>query len=97
MLASGDDDGSVIQWDRAAGKPLKVHEGAGLPVTSLLVRGDLIVAGYASGHIRIFRAAASAEASVLEVEVAAHARCITALDWHPSQYTVRKLTRTRLC
>lgn len=93
VLASGDDEGSVIQWDRLAGKPLKVHEGAGLPVTSLLVRGDLIIAGYASGHIRIFRAAAAPEASLLEVEVAAHARCITALDWHPAQYTVRAARR----
>jgi hypothetical protein len=61
-----------------------------LPCTSLLVRGDVIIAGFVSGHIRIYRAGVSAAVSFLEVELAAHARCVTALDWHPSQYTVRR-------
>ncbi len=58
------------------------------PCTSLLARGDVVVAGFVTGHIRIYRAGAAAAASGMEVEVAAHSRAVTALDWHPAQFTV---------
>ena len=37
---------------------------------------DLIVAGYSSGHMRVFNASTGR----LHIEVAAHARWITAID-----------------
>lgn len=80
---SGDDTGSVSQWELASGKLLVRHDkGAGSPCTALTCRGDLCIAGYASGHIRVLRAGLGEGGHrFMEVEVTAHARAVTGLDW----------------
>lgn len=99
-LFSGDDNGGLVQWDRSKLTALQHHQGSGFPLTSLIARNDVVVAGYTSGHIRLFRAgsasgavgedAGGSSSSSLAVEVAAHSRCVTALDWHPKQFTVSR-------
>jgi len=54
--------------------------GSRFPCTSLCTRGDMIMAAYSTGHIRIYRASISE----LAVELAAHSRAITALCLEPS-------------
>jgi WD40 repeat protein len=49
------------------------------PVTSLLIRDETIVAGFVTGHIRIYRA----NIGELAVEVAAHTRPVMGLALHP--------------
>ena len=46
------------------------------PCTSLALYDDLIVAGYASGHLRVF----SVHGGGLRCEADAHARCVTSVD-----------------
>jgi hypothetical protein len=84
---SADDGGTIVQWSVAGLEPVATHPGAGVPVTCIAIRGDAIVAGYADGHLRIFRAGANKGARYLEAEIAAHGRCITALHMHPSRLT----------
>lgn len=55
----------------------------------MALRDGILIVGYASGHIRIFHADDDPAECGLEVEIAAHARNITAIDMHPGQYTVR--------
>eukprot|EP00003_Mantamonas_plastica_P031184 TRINITY_DN799_c0_g1_i1.p1 TRINITY_DN799_c0_g1~~TRINITY_DN799_c0_g1_i1.p1 ORF type:complete len:365 (-),score=99.48 TRINITY_DN799_c0_g1_i1:1479-2573(-) len=49
--------------------------------TCLGVRGDNVIAGYTSGHIRVF----SIKQQRMIVEIAAHARAVSALSMHPSE------------
>lgn len=55
------------------------NNAAGL-VTSLITRDDTIVAGYNTGHIRIFRISVQE----LAIEMSAHYRCVTGLSLHPT-------------
>ena len=101
-VVSADDAGVLAQWEAptasaaSARAPVAVlDKGAGAPCTSLALQGPLIVAGYASGHVRIFRQGgggggagdAPLRPAVLEAEIGAHARCVTALSFHPSRPT----------
>ena len=56
----------------------------GSPCMTIAIRGSYIVAGFESGHIRIFSLNRKGS-MVPAVEVAAHARCITALAFHPKK------------
>ena len=58
-----------------------MFEGRGSPVMSITGKGDMVVAGYTTGHIRIF----SRKRDMLAVEVAGHCRPVSALAMHPSQ------------
>lgn len=49
-------------------------------VTALLMRFDTIVAGYNTGHVRVFRRSVQE----LAVEICAHSRAVSALSLHPS-------------
>lgn len=70
---------------RGAIEPCGVHTAApsslynGL-IMSLLMRDNTIVAGYNTGHIRIFRA----NLMELAIEITAHSRCILSLALHPT-------------
>lgn len=88
-IVSADDLGSVSQWDAGTGRLLVRHDrGAGYPATALALHGDVIVAGYGSGHVRIFRCGnAPGGARFMEVELTAHARSVTAVSFHPSAPT----------
>jgi len=44
----------------------------------------MLLASYASGHLRIYGIGPNAEDRVLQAEIGAHARCITALHVHPT-------------
>jgi WD40 repeat protein len=54
------------------------------PCTSIAVRGDIAVAGYSSGHIRLF----NVRTGKMVVEIDAHSRCINAIELHPSEPSV---------
>lgn len=45
------------------------------------MREDIVAAGFSTGHLRIFRT----RTSELVVEVAAHSRCVNAVDIHAYQ------------
>jgi hypothetical protein len=49
------------------------------PVTSLLIRDETVVAGFLTGHIRIYRA----NIGELAIEIAAHIRPVLGLSLHP--------------
>ena len=49
---------------------------SGFPCLSLCCWGSLLVAGFSNGQIRLY----SVETGQKTVEIAAHGRCITALD-----------------
>ena len=107
-VVSADDAGVIAQWEpilapaasAVAAAPAKaiapvavLDFGSGFPCTSVALLDDLIVAGYASGHVRIFRQGGGGgggkplNRATLEVEFAAHARCLMALALHPSKPT----------
>ena len=50
------------------------------PCTSVVAKDGYAVASFTTGHIRLYDLTSKS----LAVEIAAHARCITALDMHPS-------------
>ena len=62
------------------------------PCTSVGIREDVVAAGYSTGHLRIFRT----RTSELVVEVAAHSRCINAIDVAAHQPLVRLARPRRL-
>jgi hypothetical protein len=49
-------------------------------VTSLAIAYGYLVAGYATGHLRLF----NLETKTLSVEITAHSRAINAIDIHPT-------------
>jgi len=81
-VVSADDEGSIIIRDVLEGfQPLHTIQGQGMPVTSLAIREDLLVASYNTGHLRFFLLSTGS----MIAEIAAHSRCINALDIHPEQ------------
>lgn len=81
-LISGDGDGSVMFW--ADGERGKTVSGKGSPCICLHARGDHAVAGFGSGHIRMFGVANQS----IECEVAAHTNTVNAVCIHPSKPVV---------
>lgn len=81
VVASGDDRGSICFW-KGKTALAKIHklEGTGFPCVSLRVWHDLVLAGYASGHLRVF----STASCQIVTEVTAHARWISAVDVAPN-------------
>lgn len=86
-LVSGDDGGTVVVWDASSRSKKCSFDGAGFPCTSVVTRSDVAVAGYASGHIRVYQISSAR----MHCEIAAHARCVTAMDIHPSRGSVSVL------
>lgn len=78
--ASADNNGSITVWS-GENAPVAVFKGSGFPCTSIALRGDVVVAAYATGQVCMYRISKQA----LAVEVSAHARCINALAVHPSR------------
>jgi WD40 repeat protein len=79
-VVSGDEHGNVIIWD-GNGSKLAEFAGKGHPVTSVVAGHGYAVAGYSTGHIRMFDLAKK----TLHVEVAAHTRMVSALCIHPTK------------
>ncbi|GFO36909.1 WD repeat-containing protein 54 [Plakobranchus ocellatus] len=77
-LVSADELGSIIVW-KLGGSSLSVVvniRGSGWPCNSVALWNDVIVGGFASGHLRVF----SATSGAIGAEVTAHARTINAVD-----------------
>jgi WD40 repeat protein len=75
-LFSGTDNGDLIFLDsNCAFAEAHKFPGNGTCVTSTAAFEDKVVAGYSSGHIRIFRV----DIFELAVEITAHARCVMGL------------------
>lgn len=81
FLFCANDDGDLLgyrihsSFDTAMRIP-----GRGDACTTLACKGNVVIAGFSTGHIRIYRA----EIGELAIELAAHSRPITALSLHPS-------------
>jgi WD40 repeat protein len=84
-LASADDEGAICTWDLGRMKLVATMAACGSPCTSLILGNDdtfgrdLILAGFASGHIRLF----SRSAQSMVCELAAHARAVMSVACAP--------------
>lgn len=78
MLVSSDNAGNISVWKLSASDASQVASiaGSGSPCNSVCLWKGVIVAGYASGHLRLF----NANTGRMGAEVTAHARCINAVD-----------------
>ncbi|KAK3762896.1 hypothetical protein RRG08_051049 [Elysia crispata] len=77
-LVSADELGSIIVW-KLSGSTMSVISnirGSGWPCNSVALWKDVIVGGFASGHLRVYSAASGA----IGAEVTAHARAVNAVD-----------------
>lgn len=76
-MISGDEKGKIVVW-KAGGyfQKLRVIDGYNYPASSIRLWKNFVVAGYGSGHVRVF----NSETGVIIAEIAAHARWINAID-----------------
>ncbi|GFR95756.1 WD repeat-containing protein 54 [Elysia marginata] len=77
-MVSADELGSIIVW-KQGGSCLSVVvniRGSGWPCNSVAIWKDVILGGFASGHLRVY----SATSGAMGAEVTAHARAINAVD-----------------
>ncbi|XP_054267109.1 WD repeat-containing protein 54-like [Macrosteles quadrilineatus] len=81
LLASADEGGAVVLWNLTGEELLKSYSlpDYGSACTSLRLHQQLLLAGYGSGHLRLFSVSPTHK-PVLMCEVAAHARWLTAID-----------------
>jgi WD40 repeat protein len=83
-LVSGDEHGDIIFWS-SKGKCMKKLDSTGAhPVTSLCSGHGYAVAGFSTGHIRMY----NLDDNILQCEVATHTRCVTAVCMHPTEPVV---------
>ncbi|XP_025094587.1 WD repeat-containing protein 54-like isoform X2 [Pomacea canaliculata] len=78
IVVSGDSMGNILVWKFNGSNSQQVTSipGSGSPCNSLGLWKDVLVAGYGSGHLRVF----SASTGKLAAEATAHARTINAID-----------------
>ncbi|BFZ00999.1 hypothetical protein BsWGS_04038 [Bradybaena similaris] len=78
VLASADDLGTIILWKFNGVKlsPVTSIRGTGWPCNSLALWRRVLIAGFASGHLRVY----NANSGICGAEVLAHARTINAVD-----------------
>lgn len=76
-MVSADEEGNIILWQSGGHftEIMKIN-GKGFPCSSVCFFEDLIIGGYATGHIRVF----SNSTGALLIEACAHARWINAMD-----------------
>ena len=78
-IVGGNEEGDIFGFDSLEPfSTLFKFIGAHSPCTSLLVKGDVLVAAYTSGRIKIFRM----NIQELAIEITAHAACINGLSIH---------------
>jgi WD40 repeat protein len=81
LIAAGNDFGTIFLYRPLDGYSSSDRfKGTGSPCTALAQNEHLIMAGFSSGHVRIYRA----DINELTMEIAAHARAITAMDYQES-------------
>ncbi|CAH1404662.1 unnamed protein product [Nezara viridula] len=85
MMASCDDGGIIVLWSITPDEMIQWAEitSYGSACTSVEVWRGLVVAAYGSGHIRVFSVDHRRREVTLSIEIAAHAKWITALDIAP--------------
>lgn len=83
LIAAGNDNGDIYCFDPNESflKQCMFH-GVGFPCTAIAGKEDTIVAGFSSGHIRVYNFFQKQQL----VEVTAHARAITGISMHPDLY-----------
>lgn len=76
-MVSTDEEGNMTLWQSGGHftEIIKI-EGKGFPCSSVCLYKNLIIGGFATGHIRVF----SALTGTMLIEVCAHARWINAMD-----------------
>jgi len=80
-LFAANDDGDVVGYRLASGfESFMRIPGRGDACTSLCCKEGVVVAGFVTGHVRVFRS----EIGELTIETAAHSRSLSALALHPS-------------
>jgi WD repeat-containing protein 54 len=85
LVASGNDNGDIYCFDPNESFVMQCSfDGSGFPCTTLAAKEDTIVAGFSSGHIRVYNFFQKQQI----VEVAAHARTITGMSMHPDLFLV---------
>jgi len=80
-IVTGDEIGSVIVWNSDDFTLHTQFPSMGHPCSCIGVRGDTVIAGYASGVVRVYRISLGR----LVFEIDAHCRALNALDLHPNQ------------
>jgi len=85
-LVAGDDHGAVVIWELGNGKFAKKMDlpGAGFPCTSLRGGHGYVCGGFSTGHLRLY----NLQKGMMEVEITAHTRTITAVAVHPTRALV---------
>lgn len=78
-LASADDFGGVKVHDLTTREVLMSYASSGAGCAALIIRGEMVVAGFVNGVIRIYYVLMDG----VKIEIAAHARAVTSLDIHP--------------
>ncbi|KAL8572681.1 hypothetical protein ACOMHN_049810 [Nucella lapillus] len=83
MMASGDSRGNIVVWSFSGSDAKQVASiaGSGSPCNALRLWKGTVVAGYGSGHMRVFNAASGK----IGAEVTAHARAINGVDVAPDK------------
>jgi len=83
-LCSSDQKGNIVVWDigsSSGARKLHLFPGEGSACNTLAISSPLGVAGYASGHLRIY----DIERGEIQAEITAHTRAINAIDIHPTE------------
>ncbi|XP_072023937.1 WD repeat domain 54-like [Amphiura filiformis] len=80
-MASGDDSGCITIWEGGEKfKQITRINGSGTSCSSVCLYDDLVIAGYGTGHVRLF----DSDKGHMMVEICAHAKWIHAIDVAPS-------------
>lgn len=80
-LSVSNESGAIFGYDTSeAFLQIYAFPGCGYPCTCLVQKDNVLIGGYSSGHIRLFRT----DIQELAVEVTAHARPVTGLSLHPT-------------
>jgi hypothetical protein len=78
-VVAASDSGSVQIFDATNDFQLSARFPGTAPCTSVCTTGDVLVAGYTTGHLRLYRLSTK----VIFAEIGAHTRAVTAIDAHP--------------
>jgi WDR54 len=77
LWCTGDNQGTICAWE---GRDIKeTFVGNGSPITTIDIRGKVIVAGSATGRVHVLHAIEGKQ-----LEILAHAQCVTAVQLHPT-------------
>ena len=83
-LVSADEFGSIKVHEIATRQVVMSYASAGACCTTVLIRGEVVSAGFVNGVIRVYHL----RADTIRVEINAHARAISSMDIHPFENLV---------